>query len=231
MHKSSLLRMDYFFKTYIPINQKVKILDVGSMNVNGCYRDIINLKNFEYIGLDMSPGNNVDFVPTYPYYWPELKDNTFDVVISGQAFEHIEFFWLTLQEMVRVLKPNGFLCIICPRGFDRHRYPIDCYRFDADSMVALARYANISLLHASTDMQPKEETSFDWHIDRCEDSMMIAKKPQLWDGFINPKRYIYQDDDITKYQKGFIVCPREITEQKFLKKIMRKLKKILDFKI
>ena len=207
MHKSSLLRMNYFFKTYITNSNRVKILDVGSMNVNGCYRDIINIKNFEYIGLDMAAGNNVDFVPAYPYYWPELHDDTFDVVISGQAFEHIEFFWLTLQEMVRVLKPNGFLCIVCPRGFQRHRYPIDCYRFDADAMVALARYTNLNILHASTDMQPEGETNPDWHIENCEDSMLIAQKPQEWVGILEPSKYVYHDYDITKFQKNFVICP------------------------
>lgn len=138
--------------------------------------------------------------------------------------------------MGRVLKLNGFLCIICPRGFNRHRYPIDYYQFDADSMVALARYASISLLHASTDMQPKEETSFDWYIDNCEGTMMIAQKAHLWDGFIDYEIHVYQDD-ITKYQKGFILCPRKITdsrkiaEQNFPKKIMRNLKKIFKSKI
>lgn len=50
-------------------SKKLKILDAGSMNVNGCYRDIINIENFEYTGFDMAPRNNVDFVPIYPYHW------------------------------------------------------------------------------------------------------------------------------------------------------------------
>jgi hypothetical protein len=37
-----------------------------------------------------------------------------DVVISGQAFEHIEFFWLSWRETVRVLRQGGLIFLIAP---------------------------------------------------------------------------------------------------------------------
>jgi hypothetical protein len=37
-------------------------------------------------------------------------------VVSGQAFEHIEFIWLTILEIARVLKTNGLAVIIARRG-------------------------------------------------------------------------------------------------------------------
>ena len=39
----------------------------------------------------MAPGKNVQLVPVDPYYWKEVAPGSFDVVISGQAFEHAEF--------------------------------------------------------------------------------------------------------------------------------------------
>lgn len=33
-----------------------------------------------------------------PYDWQEIETDSFDLVISGQAFEHIEFFWITSQK-------------------------------------------------------------------------------------------------------------------------------------
>ncbi|MEM1725222.1 MAG: methyltransferase domain-containing protein, partial [Thermoplasmata archaeon] len=38
-----------------------------------------------------------------PYNWIEIEDSSVDVVISGQAFEHIEYPWLTIKEIYRVL--------------------------------------------------------------------------------------------------------------------------------
>ena len=90
MHTSAMTRMKWFVENYIPSNKKVKVLDVGSYNVNGCYRDLFtDRKNVEYVGLDVEPGPNVDIVVNSPYNWDNVEDESFDFVISGNAFEHI----------------------------------------------------------------------------------------------------------------------------------------------
>lgn len=152
-----------------------RVLDVGSFDVNGSYKQFFPGSEFEYVGLDMVAGPNVDIVPRYSYKWHELNTDSFDVVISGQALEHIEFFWITVIEMVRVLKQGGTLCLIAPKGFGEHRYPVDCFRFFADGMIALARYTCLDILHAHTDCQPQSD-SLEWHKTGCEDSMLIARK-------------------------------------------------------
>lgn len=190
MHGSSLCRMKWFVDTFLlPMIGPLQVLDVGSCDVaGGTYRQFFPEEKFSYMGLDMAEGPNVDLTPQNPYFWSEIGDDSFDVVISGQALEHMEFFWLALAEMSRVLKPQGLLCIVAPRGFERHRYPLDCYRFDADGMAALAKWCNLELLHASTDMQPPD-TGPDWHIEDCEDSFLIARKPENWHGLLNWKEY------------------------------------------
>lgn len=116
MHSSSLLRMQYFVENYLTTKTPISILDVGSYDVNGSYKQFFIEPHFSYTGLDMEHGSNVDIVPKYPYNWTEIEDNSFDVVISGQALEHIEFFWVTIAEMVRVLRPEGFL-YYCTKRF------------------------------------------------------------------------------------------------------------------
>lgn len=203
MHKSSLLRMQWFVQKYLAEDKGlIKVLDVGSYDVNGSYKQFFAEERFSYTGLDMSAGPNVDIVPLHPYHWAELESGSFDVAISGQALEHIEFFWVTVAEMVRVLRNGGLLCIIAPRGFDRHRYPVDCYRFDADGMVALARYCNLIPLHASTDMAP-EATFTEWHIEGCADSMLVAKKPENWSGLLNIADYAFHEADMKALATGF----------------------------
>jgi len=191
MHYSSILRMRWFVENYASkiIKEKIKVLDVGSYDVNGSYKHLFDEQKYEYTGLDMEEGPNVDITLKNPYDWSEIEADTFDIVISGQAFEHIEFFWITMSEMTRVLKKNGLLCVIAPNGFGEHRHPVDCYRFLSDGMVALARYVSLEPLHAHTNCAPSLNDS-DWYSETQADSMLIAKKP--YDGesrYLNLKTY------------------------------------------
>ena len=203
MHTSSYLRMSWFISQYLnDKSKKYSVLDCGSYDVNGSYRPLFPAEHFSYHGLDLAPGPNVDIVVKNPYYWTSLADNTYDAVISGSAFEHIEFFWVTFAEIVRVLKPEGFVCIIAPRFWSRHRYPVDCYRFDEDGMMALARYGNLEPLHISMNMKPPKADSA-W-FNRGGDSLLVAKKPKNWKGLVNPKEYIFLESDINSLHTGFI---------------------------
>ena len=68
MHRSSLLRMEWFTQTFLSSrDHKIRVLDVGSCGVNGTYRAHFRDSRFDYVGLDVEPGPNVDFVPRSPY--------------------------------------------------------------------------------------------------------------------------------------------------------------------
>lgn len=205
-----MVRMEWFVHNYLPsqsdcasMQPTLSILDVGSYNVNGTYKRFFNGVNFTYTGLDIAAGPNVDIVAENPYNWDMLPDESYDVVISGQAFEHIEFFWITMTEIARVLKRGGLVCIIVPRGFGLHRYPIDAYRFDADGIIALARYVNLEPLHASCNLAPPDAPRI-WYSDTCSDSMLIARKPSNWTGIIDNKTYKYTDADMERLATGFV---------------------------
>ena len=36
------------------------------------------------------------------------------MVVSGQTFEHIEYIWVTIVEIARVLRTGGLACLIAP---------------------------------------------------------------------------------------------------------------------
>lgn len=154
MHRSSMKRMYTFFLEYLKQNDK--ILDVGSAIVQKeanakSYCSLIKPGFAEYTGLDVESGSNVDLVVKDPYDWKEIKDNIYDVVISGQMLEHSEFFWKVFEEMARVLKPGGYMCVIVPKYHLQHRFPVDCWRFLPDGMFALAKYVKIKCLRATAD--------------------------------------------------------------------------------
>lgn len=170
--------MQWFVETYVSKlpHSHIQILDVGSLNVNGCYKPLFSAPRYSYTGIDIEEGPNVDIVLQSPYFWENIHTGTCDVVISGQAFEHSEFFWKTFEEMTRVLTHDGLLCLIAPRGFYEHRYPVDCYRFLTDGMLALARYTCLKPLHVHTNCAPRPHMT-SWYSDKNADTMLIARKP------------------------------------------------------
>jgi SAM-dependent methyltransferase len=178
MHRSSLLRVQWFVREFLPAQptRKWKVLDIGSYSVNGSYRSLFPEEYFEYTGMDIESGPNVDVVVQNPYNWTEFESDTFDVVLSGQTLEHAEFFWWTVEEMTRVLRKDGILCIVVPNVLREHRYPVDCYRFYTDGMIALCRYVNLEPLHAHTNCAP-EHADGRWYSNAQTDSMLVARKP------------------------------------------------------
>lgn len=116
--------------------EKTKVLDVGSLDVNGTYKPLVTNKGWEYIGLDLIPGKNVDVVADDPFHYP-FYDNKFDIVLSGSTMEHVTRIWEWVPELVRILKPEGRLVIVTHWAFPEHKYPIDCWRIMPDGMQYL----------------------------------------------------------------------------------------------
>ena len=135
----------------------LRVLEVGASEfTTGNYRSAMSALHGEYIGVDIAPGTGVDLVLDDPYVLP-FDDASFDIVVSGQTFEHDEQFWRTFAEMSRVLAPHGVMIVIAPSAGPVHRFPVDCYRFLPDTMRGLANSGGLELVdHWVSDFGP-------WH--------------------------------------------------------------------
>ncbi len=177
VHQSSMQAMERFVAGDLADRRgaRLDVLDVGAMDVNGSYRRLFDDPRWSYTGLDAAPGNGVDVVLSEPYDWSSLHTASYDVVVSGQAFEHIEFPWVTILEVARVLRPGGLLCMIVPSGGYEHRYPVDCWRYYPDGVRALARWADLEVLRAETAWESDDRDYVDdsagWH-----DTVLVAAK-------------------------------------------------------
>jgi hypothetical protein len=60
--------MQWFVDNYASkiTKDKVRVLDVGSYDVNGSYRHLFDKSKYHYTGLDMEEGPNVDIVLNNP---------------------------------------------------------------------------------------------------------------------------------------------------------------------
>lgn len=112
---------------------EASVLDVGSLDVNGTLRPLVLDRGWQYTGLDMAAGENVDVVADDPFCYP-FDDGLFDVVMTGSTMEHVTAIWRWIPELVRVLRPGGFLAIHTHWQWKEHRYPLDCWRVLPDGM-------------------------------------------------------------------------------------------------
>lgn len=178
MHGSSLTKMQQFRQEFLAdqAGKPLHILDLGSLEIGACYRPLFDDPAWRYTGVDLHTGPNVDIVLKRPYDWREIPSASVDLFISGQVFEHVEYFWVTLLEMSRVLKPGGMVCILVPSAGPEHRYPVDCWRFYPDGMRAMAKYAGMEVIKAETNWggdNPYDD-SMVW-----QDTMLVCRKPKL----------------------------------------------------
>lgn len=182
MHKTSYAHMSRLTDKYLDPSAALNIIDLGSFRIderNLSYRDLLNRSGWNYLGVDIATGPNVDVVLETAYTLP-FESESVDLIVCGQVFEHVEFFWLTWAEMIRVLKPGGMVFLIAPsRGFD-HKFPVDCWRFYPDSYRALARLQNCDLLEVHTDGL-MEQTATDISIvSRIFTLLLFLVRQNIW---------------------------------------------------
>jgi SAM-dependent methyltransferase len=121
-------RAEYIYETIwkkLKLRGDEKILDFGC----GMGQNIFLVKN-QSIGYDVSKFA-VDFClkkginATTDY--SKLKDDSFDIIISTEVFEHLENPYETLVELRKKLKRGGKFVITVPRGLDYKDGKLDSY--------------------------------------------------------------------------------------------------------
>lgn len=132
-----------------------KTLDVGSRDYNGTVSPLFT----DYLGVDMEGGPNVNVVARADKL--PFEDESFDVVVSTEMLEHDPFFWLSIPEMARVLRKNGYM-ILTTRGinFHLHGYPDDYWRFTESAIAHLFMEAKLSVIEVVPDWYPDHSGVF-----------------------------------------------------------------------
>ena len=88
---------------------QARVLEVGSLDINGSVRDLFG--DCDYTGVDLQPGPGVDLA--CPGHLLAFASGSFDTVISAECFEHNPFWRETLANMMRMTRPGGLVLISC----------------------------------------------------------------------------------------------------------------------
>lgn len=122
--------------------KETKVLEIGSLNLNGSIRD--HFEKCDYTGIDLAEGRDVDIVANGQTF--DAPDNLYDVVVSCECFEHNPFWKETFINMHRMCALGGLVIVTCASpGRGEHGTP----RFSPEDSPITVRmgqtyYKNIS---------------------------------------------------------------------------------------
>lgn len=126
------------FAETLPV--KEPIVEFGSLQVRG-QEKFADMRPFfpqkDYIGCDMRPGLGVDRIA-------DLHDITMPTESVGaililNTLEHVEYPRKALEQVHRVLKPDGITLVTSVMKFPIHDYPNDYWRFTPEGFKSLLK--------------------------------------------------------------------------------------------
>jgi len=89
----------------------------------------------KYVGVDMREGPGVDAILNL--HDIDLPSGSVGTVLMLDTLEHVEFVRKAIDEVYRVLNPNGILIISSVMNFPIHDYPYDYWRFTPEAFKSL----------------------------------------------------------------------------------------------
>ena len=116
------------------------IYEFGSLRVPGqeTFADLRPLfPGKEYVGADMREGLGVDKILNL--HDIDLPDDSVGTILCLDTLEHVEYPHKAMQEIYRVLKPDGIAVISSVMYFRIHDYPHDYWRFTPEAFRSLLK--------------------------------------------------------------------------------------------
>jgi len=117
---------------------KGKLLDFGCGSKP--YEKLFINSN-EYIGVDYKIEGRTENIDKIDYFYDGKKipfeNNTFDGILCTEVLEHVFNIDEVLEELNRVLKPNGKALITTPFMWEEHEMPYDFARYTTPALKHL----------------------------------------------------------------------------------------------
>lgn len=116
------------------------IYEFGSLQVKG-QEGFADLRPFfpgkQYFGADMREGLGVDVILNLHHI--DLPSESVGTVLIMDTLEHVEFPYRALEEVYKIVRPNGIVIISSVMNFPIHDYPCDYWRFTPEAFRSLLK--------------------------------------------------------------------------------------------
>jgi SAM-dependent methyltransferase len=172
-------------------NDDLIMVDIGSYEVNntGTLRPSPGLPEsatalkWEYIGVDLNEGPNVDVVMPDPYHIP-LACRKADVVVSVNTFNYVQNPFTLMKEISRILKPQGLVVVeaaasLCDGTIgvspDVVVQSVDTFRYCPGGMRALFTEADLTVLEIFQYNSRQYDSSEQISVE-CKHTWGVARK-------------------------------------------------------
>jgi SAM-dependent methyltransferase len=99
------------------------------------YQKLLEQRAFDVRTLDISDETGPDYVGTAES--TGLANDSFDLVLSTQVFEHVFDPWAAIMEVERILCPGGHLILSVPHVWFYHPHPHDFWRFTQEGIIRI----------------------------------------------------------------------------------------------
>jgi len=120
----------------------------------------VNFKTDNKVNTKVMHDNQViRLIPTESYILP-FEDNTFDVILSDQVFEHVQNYSVALAEIKRILKPDG----VCLHVFPSKYKPMESHVYAPFSSIIKSHawlyfWAKLGIRKSSQKELPAKEVA------------------------------------------------------------------------
>lgn len=160
---------------------KGKILDIGCADK---YLEKLLDENSQYIGLDYLKTANEMYLTTPTIYGDahnlSIADSTIDTVALLDVLEHLHTPKTCMQEIQRVLKPNGRLILQVPFLYPIHDAPYDFHRWTKYGLTQLLENHEFGIESTHTQGKISETFSLLTNIGLAKISLELVSITKLF---------------------------------------------------
>lgn len=117
------------------------VLDLGGGSFN---RYLSAAKGFQRVSLDIAVANRPDVIADV--HQLPLRTASFPCVLCTQVLEHVQHPRRVIQQISRVLRPDGALLLTVPQWNELHEEPHDYYRYTCYGLRQLVEEAGLDVV-------------------------------------------------------------------------------------
>jgi hypothetical protein len=131
-----------------------RVLEIGGHRLAQCAVNLFPQPRFDYHDLNLEASDIPNtIIADITDCRDTIPDESFDIVMSSDVFEHIDRPWLAAAEIGRILKPGGLAITHTLFAWRNHPCPIDYWRYSPECLEFL--FSNLECLEKGYDLSER----------------------------------------------------------------------------